>query len=513
MLVNRFIGDVSLRNKLLVIGVGLPAIIFGLLLFLYSGEAQDKAVLSSVDKARAICLAVESAREQTEKQWDYGIFSPSFLKEWSEKGESEKVFSTIPVVTAWESAMSKCEEGGYQFHVPALEPRNPENLPNELQREALKQIKNQNLEEYHVLNEETNSVHYFRPVLLSDSCLACHGDPATSMALWGNDQGIDATGYKMENWKAGQMHGAFEVVQCVEKAQQEANRSVLFAIAFAIVALGISGVVTVFMTRGITNKISSSINVISTCVGNLKSFAENFVRQSGENSEQTSAMQSSVEVVNENITTVSSAIDEMGEAINEIAQRSSEASQVAESAVGETSSTREAMQRLEQSCRRIDDVVNLINGLTEQTNLLALNATIEAARAGEAGKGFAVVANEVKELANQTGRATGGISEVISSIHNDTADAIGSVNRIHDTITEINSAQQAIAAAVSEQSATTQSIIGNLSEVSSLSGEMEGRIRSVSGSTSETSSQAMQSTELVSEIEATARQFPRMVGV
>lgn len=62
--------------------------------------------------------------------------------------------------------------------------------------------------------------------------------------------------------------------------------------------------------------------------------------------------------------------------------------------------------RVADAARRIGDVVALITDIADQTNLLALNTTIEASRAGDAGKGFAVVASEVKNLANQTAKAT-----------------------------------------------------------------------------------------------------------
>ena len=112
-------------------------------------------------------------------------------------------------------------------------------------------------------------------------------------------------------------------------------------------------------------------------------------------------------------------------------------------------------RKLGVSSAEIGKVVKVITSIAEQTNLLALNATIEAARAGEAGKGFAVVANEVKELAQETAKATEDISQRIEAIQGDTAGAVEAIGQIAEIIGQINDYQTTIASAVEEQTATT----------------------------------------------------------
>jgi methyl-accepting chemotaxis protein len=140
---------------------------------------------------------------------------------------------------------------------------------------------------------------------------------------------------------------------------------------------------------------------------------------------------------------------------------------VAASAVETARTTSATVAKLGESSTEIGNVLEVITSIAEQTNLLALNATIEAPRAGEAGKGFAVVANEVKELAQETARATEDIARRVEAIQADTGSATDAIASISEIIDRINDYQSAIATAAEEQTATTQEMSRSVGEVAS----------------------------------------------
>jgi methyl-accepting chemotaxis protein len=201
----------------------------------------------------------------------------------------------------------------------------------------------------------------------------------------------------------------------------------------------------------------------------------------------------------------------MGASIREIAQNANDAAQVASSAVGVAQSTNDTVAKLGTSSAEIGDVVKVITAIAEQTNLLALNATIEAARAGDAGKGFAVVASEVKDLAQETARATEDISRRVETIQADTSSAVEAIGEISQIIQRINDYQVTIASAVEEQTATTAEMSRSIGEAAGGSSTIATNINGVAHSAEQTSSTLVEADAAVSRLNGVAEEL-RMVA-
>jgi len=187
-----------------------------------------------------------------------------------------------------------------------------------------------------------------------------------------------------------------------------------------------------------------------------------------------------------NVQTVASATEQMTASMAEVSAQVGRAHAVAQDASKKARDTDRTMVRLTTAAGKIGNVMEMINDIAEQTNLLALNATIEAARAGDAGKGFAVVASEVKNLANQTAKATQDIAEEIATMQAVSEDAAREIQSISDTIDEINTVSEAIASAVDEQSAATREIARSSQDAASHTGTVQvniGTVRSASENT------------------------------
>jgi methyl-accepting chemotaxis protein len=231
-----------------------------------------------------------------------------------------------------------------------------------------------------------------------------------------------------------------------------------------------------------------------------------------ESSAQAGVVAAAATEVSRNVQTVAAGSEQMGASIREIAHNANEAAGVAGKAVAAVGTTTDTVSRLGESSRTIGDVVKVISSIAEQTNLLALNATIEAARAGDAGKGFAVVANEVKELSQETARATEDIARRVEAIQADTTSAISAIAEVSEVISQINDYQTTIASAVEEQTATTNEMNRSVGEAATGTGQIADNIEAVASVARSTTEHVGAAQEAADELAGVSRRLQELVS-
>jgi methyl-accepting chemotaxis protein len=244
----------------------------------------------------------------------------------------------------------------------------------------------------------------------------------------------------------------------------------------------------------------------------LTSVTARLADQAREAADQAAVVANGAGDVSTNVQSAAAGSDQMGASIREIAENANNAAQVASRAVGVAQSTNDTVAKLGTSSEEIGNVVKVITQIAEQTNLLALNATIEAARAGESGKGFAVVATEVKDLAQETAKATEDISRRVEAIQADTSSAVEAIAEISRIISEINDYQVTIASAVEEQTATTQEMSRSIGDAAEGSSSIAGNINVVAQAVQAQTGALREADQSVSELTQVADELRGVVA-
>lgn len=212
------------------------------------------------------------------------------------------------------------------------------------------------------------------------------------------------------------------------------------------------------IANDLEQSLSGVIETVATAAGEIGRDARDLATRASSAAQSSDRAAGNSDVATDNVQAVAAATEELNASIGEVDRRMAEGVKMVDGASKDIHEANSVISRLSDSARRIGEIVNLISDIASRTNLLALNATIEAARAGDAGKGFAVVASEVKQLANQTAKATDEINAQVGGIQSQTTDVVSSMREIEESFAGVREMVAAGADSMREQNAATHEI-------------------------------------------------------
>ena len=502
----------KLATKIILAAVGSISLAVGAALVIQQQSIERQGVTMLKNSMHATLVEAESVRQSISQLGAGGAFDRAkLLEEFRRSGDlrNSTIYKTIPVVAAWEAAGRAAKEDGFDFRVAKHQARNPKNLPTPAEEEILRAFDQPGTEEFFRADRATGTIVLARPVKLTQDCMGCHGDPATSPSK----DGKDIVGFTMENWKVGEVHGAFILKTDFARIDASVARSMTTSVTWiGLLTLAIVGGFAWMNQRLI-------IRPLRTASDSLIAGSEQIAAASGQVSGSSQSLAAGASEQAASLEETSASMEEMAGMTRRNAANATAAQSIAQTArqTADVSSVsvaklNTAMSELRVSSGEVAKIVKTIDEIAFQTNILALNAAVEAARAGEAGAGFAVVAEEVRALAQRSAQAakeTAGKIESASAKSEESArisqEVTVGLSGIIDQVKKLEGLIAEIAHASAEQSQ-------GIAQVSTAVSKMDGVTQSNAAAAEESAAASEELNAQAAELNVLVGQLYSLIG-
>jgi len=494
----------KLNTKFALATLGAVSAVSIVALIVQRSVIRDQGISLIAKEMEAIILQAENVRDSVSTLNQRNAFARERLIEELHQTDDYRdttLYRTVPIVAPWNGLREVADKENCTFRVIRENPRNPDNAPDARERRILTALEN-GAEEFFNVDEDADLMLYARPIILSQDCLACHGDPANSPT----GDGKDILGFPMENWKTGDIRGAFVLSSTLERVDSVVTagfgKTLIWLLPIvALIVVAIYALVRRIVIRPLESAISiidSSSREAENATGEI-SHASNALATGA--SEQAAALEETSASLEE----ISSTSRQNSDSARNVSEIASQASGAANEGRENMEAMASAMSNISEASARVSAIIKTIDEIAFQTNILALNAAVEAARAGEAGAGFSVVADEVRSLAARSAEAAHETSRLIEDSNRKSSEGSAICERVRESLGTIVSHVEQVSTVVGEVVAASEQQDSGVQQVNQA-------VHSLDNLTQQNAASAEQMASAATEVSAQAQSLREAVG-